>query len=149
MRDTRRLLNEILNNKKVRPKPNSLFKVGDQDISDTTEIANRFCCYFSNIGPNLAKRIQSATSHKNCLFGDFPQSMFLNLATQEEIVNIACKFPAGKSAGYDNILMSIIKRSIGSISSPLTHIINLYIIHGIVPDEWATCTKRSRDQCFL
>ena len=61
--------------------------------------------------------------------------MFLNLATQEEIVDIACKFPAGKSAGYDNIPMSIIKRSIGSISSPLTHIINLSIIHGIVPDE--------------
>lgn len=61
--------------------------------------------------------------------------MFLNLATQEEIVDIACKFPRGKSAGYDNIPMSIIKRSIGSISSPLTHIINLSIIHGIVPDE--------------
>ena len=61
--------------------------------------------------------------------------MFLNLATQGEIVDIACKFPAGKSAGYDNIPMSIIKRSIGSISSPLTHIINLSIIHGIVPDE--------------
>ena len=31
--------------------------------------------------------------------------------------------------------MSIIKRSIGSISSPLTHIINLSITHWIVPDE--------------
>ena len=31
--------------------------------------------------------------------------------------------------------MSVIKRSIGSISSPLTHIINLSITHGIVPDE--------------
>ena len=40
-----------------------------------------------------------------------------------------------KSAGYDNIPMSIIKRSICSISSPLTHIVNLSITHGIVPDE--------------
>ena len=78
---------------------------------------------------------QSATSHNNFLFGDFPQYMFLNLATQEEIVDIACTFPAGKSAGYDNIPMSIIKPSIGNISSPLTHIINLSIIHGIVPDD--------------
>ena len=31
--------------------------------------------------------------------------------------------------------MSVIKRSIGNISSPLTHIINLSITHGIVPDE--------------
>ena len=125
MRATWRLLNEVLNSKKSRPKPNSVFKADDQEISDPMEIANRFCYYFSNIGPNLAKRLQSATSHKNSLFGDFPQSMFLNLATQEEIVDIACKFPAGKSSGYDNIPISIIKRSIGSISSPLTHIVNL------------------------
>ena len=76
------------------------------------EIVNRFCYYFSNIGPNLAKRIQSTTSYKNFLSGHFPQSMFLNLATQEEIIDTASKFSAGKSAGYDNIPMSIIKPSI-------------------------------------
>ena len=37
--------------------------------------------------PNLAERIQSPTLHKNFLFiiGDFSQSIFLNLATQEEL----------------------------------------------------------------
>ena len=78
MRSTWHLLYEVLNNKKLRPKPNPVFKVHDQEISDPMEIANRFCLYFSNIGPNLAKRIQSATSHKNFLFDDFRQSMFLN-----------------------------------------------------------------------
>ena len=76
MRATRRLLNEVLNNKKLRPKPNSVFKVDDQEISDPMEIANRFCFYFSNIGPNFAKRIQPATSHKNSPFGEFPQSIY-------------------------------------------------------------------------
>ena len=135
MRATWRLLNEVLNCKKSRPKPNPVFKVGDQETADPKEIANRFCHYFSNIGPNLAKRIQSATSHKDFLSGNFSQSMFLDLATQEEIIDNTCKFPAGKSAGYDNISMSIIKRSINSISSPLTQIVNLSIIHGIVPNE--------------
>ena len=109
----------------------NLCKRFSQDLS--MEIANRFCHYFSNIGPNLANRIQSTTSYKNFLPGHFPQSMFLNLATQEEIIDIASTFPAGKSAGYDNIPMSIIKRSICSVSSPLTHIVNLSITHGIVP----------------
>ena len=121
------LLNEVLNNTRLRPKPNSVFKVDDQEISEPMDIANRFCYYFSNIGPNLAKRIQSI------FFWRFPS--ILNLATQEEIVDLACKVPVGKSAEYDNIPMPIIKRSIGSISSPLTHIINLSVIHGIVPDE--------------
>ena len=135
MRATWRLLNEVLNCKGLRAKPNSVFKVGDQEISDSKEIANRFCHYISNIGPNLAKRIQSATSHKDFLSGDFSQSMFLDLATQEEILDTTYKFPAGKSAGYDNIPMSIIKRSINSISSPLKQIVNLSIIHGIVPNR--------------
>ena len=74
MRAIWRLLNEVLNNTKLRPKPNSVFKVDDQQISDPMDIANRFCYYFGNIGPNLAKRIQSTTSHKNFLFVDFPQS---------------------------------------------------------------------------
>ena len=81
IRATWRLLNEVLNSKKLRPKPNSVFKVDDQDISDPMEIANRFCYYFSNIGPNLAKRIQSTTSYKNFLPDHFPQSMFLNFSS--------------------------------------------------------------------
>lgn len=109
----------LFNSKKLRPKPNSVFKVDDQDVSDPMKIANRFCYYFSNIGPNLAKRIQPTTSYKNFLSGHFPQSMFLKI----------------EKAGYDNIPMSIIKRSICSVSSPLTHIVNLSITHGIVPDE--------------
>ena len=96
MRATWRLLNEVLNCKGLRAKPNSVFKVGDQEISDSKEIANRFCHYISNIGPNLAKRIQSATSHKDFLSGYFSRSMFLDIATQEEIIDTTCKFPAGK-----------------------------------------------------
>ena len=41
----------------------------------------------------------------------------------------------GKAAGYDQIPMTVIKESIILVSEPLTHIINLSIQHGIVPDE--------------
>ena len=132
MRATRRLLSEVLNSKKSKPKPN-LVSADDQDISDPVEIANRFCHYFSNIGPNVAKQIQSTTSHMNFLSGNFPQSMFLNLVTEEEIIEIANSFPSGKAAGYDDLPMSIIKPSINSIACPLTHVINLSITSGIVP----------------
>ena len=39
------------------------------------------------------------------------------------------------TAGYDNIPMSVIKQTIDSIPEPLIHVINLYIVHSIVPDE--------------
>ena len=53
----------------------------------------------------------------------------------DEITEIAKSFISCKAAGYDTIPISIIKKSINIISEPLIHIINLSIIHGIVPDE--------------
>ena len=73
MRATWRLLDEVVTRKKLRTRPNSVFRIDDQEISDPSEIANRFCHYFSNIGPNLAKRVQSHISHKTFLSGNFSQ----------------------------------------------------------------------------
>ena len=72
---------------------------------------------------------------KKFLSGTLNQSVFLNLATEEEIIAIANQFQSGKAAGCDNIPMSIIKQSINFISSPSAHIVNLFILHGIVPDQ--------------
>ena len=134
---TWRVLNEIINKKKSKTKFPSSFKVDDNtEISDPVEIANRFCDYFTNIGPNLAKKIPtSPNSHQTFLSGNFPNSIFLKLATESEILDIASSFQSEKAVGFDKIPMSIIKQSINAISQPLTHIINLSITHGIVPDE--------------
>ena len=133
---TWKILNDILNRKKLKPKVNSIFTSDGQDISDPVIIANKFCKYFSSIGPNLAREIQSHPfSHEDFLSGSFAESIFFNHATKEEIIAIAQSFASNKAAGYDNILMSLIKESIQLISEPLAHIINLSIAHGIVPDQ--------------
>ena len=128
MRSTWRLLNEVLNNKKFFSRLMAKKFLTQWRLQIDFDLTSKILDQTLPNEFNLPLRIK-------ILFGDLPQSMFLNLATQEEFVDIACKFPAGKSAGYDNIPMSIIKRSTASISSPLTHIINLSIIHGIIPDE--------------
>ena len=43
-------------------------------------------------------------------------------------MTIAQSFASGKAAGYDNILMSVIKESIQIISGPLAHIMNLSLL---------------------
>ena len=114
----------------------SSFKVDNFEISDPIEIANRFCNYFSNIGPNLAKKIQSTpNSHLNSLVGQYPNSIFFNPATENEIIEISKSFQSNKTYGYDKVPMLIIKQTINIIAEPLTHIINLSITHGIVPNE--------------
>ena len=113
-----------------------MFKSDGQEISDPVEVANRFCSYFSSIGPNLAKKIQPPPcSHKDFLSGSFRESIFFSPTTEDEIITIAQSFASGKAAGYDNIPMSIIKESIQIISGPLAHIMNLSIAHGVVPDQ--------------
>ena len=123
MRATWRLLNELICKSKSKQKSNQSFKADDLEITDPVVLANKFCQYFSNIGPNLAKGIRTSICHKHFLSGTFNISIFLNLATEEEIIAIANQFQSGKAAGCDNIPMSIVKQSINFISSPLAHML--------------------------
>jgi hypothetical protein len=99
---TWQVLNEVINKKISKHKLPSSFKLDEiTEISDPVEIANRFCNYFSNIGPNLAKNIQSSpNSHRNFLSGHFPNSIFLKLETKSEIIEIASNFHSGKAAAW-------------------------------------------------
>ena len=134
-RATWRLLNEILNRKTSKVKSVSTFKIDGKDISDPLTIANKFCEYFSNIGPSLAKGITSTSSHRAFSSGTFVQSIFLAPATKNEILTTTNSFLTGKASGHDNLPMSVIKRSIDIISEPLTSIVNMSLAHGIVPDK--------------
>jgi len=100
-------------------------------------LINRFCSYFSSIGPILAKEIHSSVSHLSFLSGHFFQSVCFDPVTPNELAEISNAFRSGKSAGHDRIPISIIKQSIRIIhvAEPLAHIINLSITRGIVPDQ--------------
>lgn len=137
IKNTWKILNEIINKKNRKSKLPSTFKINNQETSNPTEIANKFCSYFSSIGPELAKSIQnpSKTSHKSFLTSHFTNSIVLSPTTEKEIKEIVSNLQAGKAAGYDNIPVDMIKQTIEYISKPLTHIINLSIAHSIVPDE--------------
>ena len=50
-----KVLNEILNRNKRNSNRCSTFKADDREITDPVEIANKFCSYFSSIGPNLVR----------------------------------------------------------------------------------------------
>ena len=57
IKNTWRLLNEILNRKSKKQLLPSIFNIGEQELSDPTQIAEQFCKYFTNIGPSLASNI--------------------------------------------------------------------------------------------
>ena len=71
------------------------------------------------------------TKEKNIIVN----SIFLDAANEQEIIEICGTCCSGTAVGYDNISMNLIKESIDIIISPLTCIINLSITSGIVPKQ--------------
>ena len=110
-KNTWKILNEVLNKKRRPRKLPSNFTVDNQNISDPVGIANYFCDYFTNIGPNLAKTIPiTSNSYKSFLTGNFVDSIFLDLTTEPEI-NIVNSLRSGIAAGYDKISIWSVKGS--------------------------------------
>ena len=135
-RGTWRILNEVINRQKKTSDLPSVFKIGEVECNDPVEIANKFSEYFTNLGPSLADKIPtSPKSHMSFLTTNFVNSMFVDSATRQEIIEIANSFRTGTAAGYDNLPMGIIKEVISVISEPITHTINLSLSSGVVPRE--------------
>lgn len=77
-KNTWRILNEVINKKKRVGRLPSTFIFDNQEISNSNEIANHFCDYFTNIGVNLSRKISDSTiSHRSYLSGNFVNSLFL------------------------------------------------------------------------
>ena len=69
-KSTWKLLNDLINKKRSNCKLPSFFKSNEEEIFNPTHIANRFCEYFTNIGPDLAKSISASDkSHRSFLDG--------------------------------------------------------------------------------
>ena len=61
--------------------------------------------------------------------------IFLEVASEEEIIEICGTCRSGTAVGHDNISMNLIKDSIDKKNFPITSIINLSITSGIVPNQ--------------
>ena len=86
-----------------------IFRADSREISNPKEIANFFCKYFTNIGPNLASKIPvSGKSHNSFLLPKLVNSIFLDAVNEQEIIEICSTFRSVTAVGYDNISMNLI-----------------------------------------
>ena len=118
----------------------SRFIHNNQDISDPFRIANKFCEYFTNVGPSLASKLpNSRILYETYLSNNrVSETIFLKPVTERELKEIACKFKTGKASGFDQIKTDDIKCNIEGIAGPLSHIINRSFATGIVPQDLKT-----------
>ena len=136
LKTTWKLLNEVINKRKSKSSLPTSFKSEGRTLTDPMEIADRFCKYFTNIGPNLAKSIPKVNPSFRSYLGDnIRSSINLKPTTTSELESICDMFASKKAPGYDSIPMHVIKYSFHLISAPLADIINLSLLKGIFPDK--------------
>ena len=106
-------------------------------MSGAQNIANKFNEYSTNIGQDLASSID--TSNKapfdSYLNTTCPNSFLFQYTDPADIAKIICQLKPKSSAGYDNISSKLLKEITGSISCPLSKIINQSLCTGIFPSK--------------
>lgn len=130
------ILKQALGKQNNQPKFPKLFTIENRLISDKKEIANSFNDYFSTIGNLTGQKVKQTHKHfSDYLKNSMKDSMFLETVEETEVLNIVNKLKPKTSSGYDEIPTKILKDTIHLIVKPLTHIVNLSLTYGIVPDQ--------------
>ena len=118
---TWKILNSLINRTKKKSLSYPQLHDNGQDITNPEEIANKFCQYFTSIGPNLASKIPPASKSFREFTNRVPSKLLPNFAhvTPNELYEIVKNFKDGKAPGVDDIPISIIKKTVDVISDPL------------------------------
>ena len=135
LKSTWKVINKIINKDKPHNNINSI-NHNNQELTNSSEIANAFNSFFTSIGPDLAANIIDCGNIHFSAFLPRPltNTIFLNYTNQSEIIDIVQTFKPKTSTGYDGLSMKLLKQIIYSIASPLEYIVNLSLQNGKCPD---------------
>lgn len=128
-------IKELITNNSQNPQTDH-FVIDGQHVSNPTQIADAFNTFFTNIGPSLSSKIPHSDTDPLSLLqtNTTIPSIFFSPTSDQEITNIVNQLKPA-SPGYDMINTRILKHILPTITNPLTHIINISLLHGQVPDQ--------------
>ena len=137
IKKTWEVLRNIIKKKNDKSNISDMFRVGTKTLEDPKEIANSFCKYFTNIGPELSKRIPAPhKTYEQYMKSDPPRnSLFFSPTDSNEIEAIIQIIKPKKSTGQDNLSSYLLKELRSAISTPLATIINKSMEQGFFPEQ--------------
>ena len=128
-------VNSILSRKKNTTQVTNLV-IDGEDISDPYKVCNAFNSYFTEIGPNLASKINPP----RVSFRDFVKLSHTNFVlkpiTVDEVSKLVANLPTNKAEGLDGIPARLLKASFPFTAASLTHVFNSVISTGNIPSDW-------------
>ena len=130
------IMNLALNkHKKKLELPDHFTKEG-LDLHEPKEIANQFNSFFAMIGQQTSDSVPPSTKTFNdFLSQNHPNSIYMDPVSQQEIIKTALSCKPKNSSGDDEIPSVVVRDIIQFVAVPLTHIFNLSLSKGIVPEK--------------
>ena len=129
-------LREALDCKSEKHQLPTTFIEDGNSITGDLNIANSFNTFFSNIGSELCNSIpQSKTSFKEFLKNRVEEKFVFTSVTPELILEVGNSLKPKNSSGIDNISTKHLKLMLPVISLPLSHVFNLSLQTGFIPDK--------------
>ena len=137
IRKTWDTLKTVLGKNKCKSESPSYFLNNDEIISGNTNIANKFNEYFTKIGPELARKIDTKNKlpYTTYLTKPCASSFEFMYTTPIEICNLIKKLKPKMSSGMDNIPLKLLTKIGDIISTPLSLIINQSLCSGSFPSK--------------
>ena len=118
VKETWKILNEVINKHKNKPTYPEYFIKNNKRISKKDDIANGFNNFFTNVGSNLAKHIplpKNDTTIYNYLEENIEHTMFLDPVDDLEIIRTVQNCKNKTSTDFSDISMSLLKKVISKI----------------------------------
>ena len=124
---TWKTINEALGTKSRNKNCVDTINVNGAIITNKNYMSDIFNDYFVNIGFNLTNNVQYNSEYNQQLNVNERSAYFTPISCKE-IIDVVCDFKNGTSAGCDGIDVSVVKKIIHLICSPLSSIFNsLYV----------------------
>ena len=134
-KSTWKVINKVINPKRSH-EPIKRVRIDDAHIQEPCEIAEAFNDFFVEIGPTLANKIPKPVKPFNHYLKERNSSSFFFVpVVEEEVQNIIIDLNTKKASGYDELNNFLLKNTVNEIISPLTHILNMSLMQGVVPDR--------------
>ena len=136
-RKTWNILRNLMGSNVNKDRNISQIKHEGKIITDKPSIVNKLNSHFTSIGVKLSEKIPpSMSTPLHYLDGNYVNSFYLSPVLPNDVSNCILHLKINSSPGHDRINPSVVKDNCVYIVQPLTHVINLSLSQGYVPQEW-------------
>ena len=108
--------------------------INKNDVTSKIGIANEFNKFFTNIGPELAEKIPTASRIFENFLNKIDTTMPADPVTINELKEAIFALKTNKIPGYDEVSSNVIKSCFSELNYPLKYVFRKSIEKGVFPN---------------